>query len=184
MVKLSSHVSDVFPKVLKLSSEVSECKPLAGGGARPHLRPAVAQGRAVQFDPMKPKLKPPGTKRSKLNCDVLLSTSAFKLKLRRYIKETDPEAAAAAAAAAEAAAAAAAAAGEGAAADTASAELHWSYSLMANALLLFLVHPRVEGSEMVGSAGKGRFRYIAWVKCAYRAAGKASALRAGKRPRG
>ena len=32
--------------------------------------------------------------------------------------------------------------------DTASAELHWSYSLMANALLLFLVHPRVEGGEM------------------------------------
>jgi len=34
---------------------------------------------------MKPKLKPPGTKRLKLNCDILLSTSALKLKLRRYI---------------------------------------------------------------------------------------------------
>jgi hypothetical protein len=29
--KLSSNVSDVFPKVLKLSSEVSECKPLELG---------------------------------------------------------------------------------------------------------------------------------------------------------
>ena len=33
---------------------------------------------------MKPKLKPPGTKRLKLNCDILLSTSAFKFNLRRY----------------------------------------------------------------------------------------------------
>jgi hypothetical protein len=32
-----------------------------------------------------PKLKPPGTKRSKLYCDILLSTSTFKLNLRRYI---------------------------------------------------------------------------------------------------
>jgi hypothetical protein len=36
-------------------------------------------GRAVRFDPMKPKLKQPGTKRLKLKCDTLLSTSAFKL---------------------------------------------------------------------------------------------------------
>jgi hypothetical protein len=35
---------------------------------------------------MKPKLKPPGTKRLKVRCDVLLSTSAFKFNLRRYIK--------------------------------------------------------------------------------------------------
>jgi hypothetical protein len=33
---------------------------------------------------MKPKLKPPGTKRLKLNRDTLLSTSAFKFNLRRY----------------------------------------------------------------------------------------------------
>jgi 4-hydroxy-3-methylbut-2-enyl diphosphate reductase IspH len=33
---------------------------------------------------VKPKLKPPGTKRLKLNCDILLSTSAFKFNLRRY----------------------------------------------------------------------------------------------------
>jgi len=33
---------------------------------------------------MTSKLKPPETKRLKLNCDVLLSTSAFKFNLRRY----------------------------------------------------------------------------------------------------
>jgi len=33
---------------------------------------------------MKTKLKLPGTKRLKLKCDILLSTSAFKFKLRRY----------------------------------------------------------------------------------------------------
>jgi hypothetical protein len=34
---------------------------------------------------MTPKLKPPGTKRLTLKCDKLLSTSAFKCDLRRYI---------------------------------------------------------------------------------------------------
>ena len=34
---------------------------------------------------MKPKVKPLGTERLKLNCDILLSTSAFKFNLRRYI---------------------------------------------------------------------------------------------------
>jgi hypothetical protein len=38
---------------------------------------------AVQVEPIKPKLKPPGTKRLKLNCDILLSASAFKFNLRR-----------------------------------------------------------------------------------------------------
>ena len=42
----------------------------------------------MQVDPMNPKLKPPGTKRLKLKCDILLSTSGFKLNLRRY-KEVD-----------------------------------------------------------------------------------------------
>ena len=41
-------------------------------------------GRVVQIDPMKPKLKPPGTNCLKLECDILLSTSAFKFYLRRY----------------------------------------------------------------------------------------------------
>jgi hypothetical protein len=44
----------------------------------------VARGRAVQVDPIKPMLKPPGTQLLKLNCDVLLSTSALKFYLRRY----------------------------------------------------------------------------------------------------
>jgi len=33
---------------------------------------------------MKPNFKAPGTKRLKLNCDILLSNYAFKIKLRRY----------------------------------------------------------------------------------------------------
>jgi hypothetical protein len=40
----------------------------------------------VQVDTIKPKLKPPGTKRLKLKCDILLSTSAFRFSLRRYNK--------------------------------------------------------------------------------------------------
>jgi len=42
---------------------------------------------AVQVDPIKPKLKLPGTKRFKLTCDILLSRSAFKFNLLRFIKE-------------------------------------------------------------------------------------------------
>jgi len=38
----------------------------------------------VQVDPFKPKLKLLGTKRLKLKCDILLSTSAFNFNLRRY----------------------------------------------------------------------------------------------------
>jgi len=40
----------------------------------------------VQVDPIKPKLKPPVTKRLKPKLDTLLSTFAFKLNLRRYDK--------------------------------------------------------------------------------------------------
>jgi hypothetical protein len=70
-------------------------------------------GRAVQVDPIKPKLKPAGTKPLKLKWDVLLSTSVFEFNWRRYMEEEEAAAAAtaagraAAAAAAEAAAAAA-----------------------------------------------------------------------------
>ena len=46
----------------------------------------VRQGRALQVDPMKPKLKPRGTKLLKLKCDILLQNSAFKFNVRRYIK--------------------------------------------------------------------------------------------------
>jgi hypothetical protein len=42
------------------------------------------RGRAVQVDPIKLKLKPPGIKILKLKCVILLSTSAFKFNLRRY----------------------------------------------------------------------------------------------------
>jgi len=38
----------------------------------------------MQVDPMKPMLKPPGTKHLKLKCGMLLSTFAFKFNLRRY----------------------------------------------------------------------------------------------------
>jgi len=48
---------------------------------------AHLQGKAVQVDPIKPKLKPPGTKHLKLKCDELLSSFAFRFNLRRYIKE-------------------------------------------------------------------------------------------------
>jgi len=39
---------------------------------------------------MKSNLKPPGTKRLKLNCDILLSTSAFKFNLRHYTLARHP----------------------------------------------------------------------------------------------
>ena len=52
-------------------------------GDRPYAR---LLGRAVQVDPMKPKLKPPGTQRLTLKCDILLSNCAFKFNLRRYTK--------------------------------------------------------------------------------------------------
>ena len=44
----------------------------------------------MQVDPIKPKLKPPGTKRLKLKYDILLSTSAFKFNLRRFIQYGAP----------------------------------------------------------------------------------------------
>ena len=90
---------------LKLSWKVKECKPLALGvlaelppgeifhaGAGAVLRDAHqvqdrAQGRAVQVDPMTPKLKAPGTKRLKLEYDGLLSKPGFKFKLRRCNKD-------------------------------------------------------------------------------------------------
>jgi len=55
---------------------------------RDETRPISDPGRAVQVDRIKPMLKPPGTKLLKLNCDILLSTSAFKFKLRRYTQAT------------------------------------------------------------------------------------------------
>jgi len=65
---------------------VDECKPLAPGAGVPgaHLPPRAGRGRAVQVDPIKPKLKPPGTKRLKLTYGEPLSDFAFKFNLRRY----------------------------------------------------------------------------------------------------
>jgi hypothetical protein len=45
---------------------------------------AFAPGRVVQVDPLRPKLKPPGTKRLKLEYEGLLSIFGFKFNLRRY----------------------------------------------------------------------------------------------------
>ena len=74
---------------------MNECKPLGAGQRGLYLlrrHPLRAdhrrhQGRAVQLDLIKPKLKVPGTNHLKLKCDGLLSTVAFKFKLRRYMKE-------------------------------------------------------------------------------------------------
>jgi hypothetical protein len=52
-----------------------------------HLRAtmtSVFRGRVVHVDPMKPKLKPPGTKRLKLASDGLLSNFGFEFNLRHY----------------------------------------------------------------------------------------------------
>jgi len=64
---------------------VDKCKPLEDGGDGGEDGVDYdGLGRTVQVDPLKPKLKPPGTRRLKLKCDTLLSTSAFKFYLRRY----------------------------------------------------------------------------------------------------
>jgi len=76
----------------------------------------------VHVDPVITKLKPTGIQRLKLKCDVLLSTSAFKYKLRRFIKAAGTAVAAAVTAAAAGtaqAAGAAAGCGGGAAPDAA-----------------------------------------------------------------
>ena len=41
----------------------------------------------MQVEPIKPILKPPGTKRLKQKYDKLLSSSAFNFNLRRYTKD-------------------------------------------------------------------------------------------------
>ena len=41
---------------------------------------------------MTPKLKPPGTKLFELNCDTLISTSAFRFNLRLYTMVVQPQA--------------------------------------------------------------------------------------------
>ena len=58
-----------------------------GGAGGDWLRGAQAQGRAVQIDPIKPTLKVPGTKLLKLEYDEPLSNLAFKINVRRYMKD-------------------------------------------------------------------------------------------------
>jgi len=50
---------------------------------------AARRGGAVQVDPIKPTLKPPGTERLNLKCDILLLNFAFKFNLRRYNEDDD-----------------------------------------------------------------------------------------------
>jgi hypothetical protein len=64
------------------------------GGRVPDGHPGAGEGaghayhgRAVQVDPIKPKLKAPGSEQLKPNCDHMLSNVAFKFKLRRYIMD-------------------------------------------------------------------------------------------------
>jgi hypothetical protein len=46
--------------------------------------PKPGSGKAVQVDPIKPTLKAPGTKRLKLQYDILPSNFAVKFNLRCY----------------------------------------------------------------------------------------------------
>jgi len=67
--------------------KVDKCKPLPGGahrGSQGQLGRRRLHGRAVQVDPIKPKLTAPGCIRLKLKCDDPLSKFAFNFKLRRY----------------------------------------------------------------------------------------------------
>ena len=67
---------------------MSECKPLHPGQVeepeKEATRAPASRGRAVQVDPIKPKLKPPVSKILKPEYDKLLSNIAFKFNLRRY----------------------------------------------------------------------------------------------------
>jgi hypothetical protein len=55
-----------------------------GAGGLPFSPSVLPLGRAVQVEPVKHMLKPPGTKHLQLKCDILLSTFAFSFNLRRY----------------------------------------------------------------------------------------------------
>ena len=54
--------------------------------------PPTATGKAAQVDPIKATLKPTGAERLKLECDVLLSASAFNFNLRRFTPACCPRA--------------------------------------------------------------------------------------------
>jgi len=200
--KRAEQEGDKFIKALSHLEERQKDRKTKEGGSG---RGGGGHGRAVQVDSFTPTLNSPGTtERLKLKCDKLLSTSAFKLNLRRYttvaeaeveagvgLVDTFPRAGAAGAAAAAAAAAAGtmAAAGQAvtshrAAAGTGritprritptcwpSTPRKWSARPNAPAARRWQGLPEI--------AQIGRFLYIAWVKCPYRVADNASALRAG-----
>jgi len=80
---------------LKLSLTVNECKPLVhgqrrDGGVGRRGAPGAGPGRAVQVDPIEPKLKPPGYTRLKPKHNSSLSSFAFKFNLRRYSLAEEP----------------------------------------------------------------------------------------------
>ena len=63
---------------------MDECKPLVVGGVGARGGGAGGQGRAVHVDPMKPKVKAPGTKHLKLLNHEPPSNFAFKFNLHHY----------------------------------------------------------------------------------------------------
>ena len=64
---------------LRRHSRVRRCHPRSD-----RLHPVDVHGKTVQVDPIKPTLTAPITQRFKLKYDKLLSSFAFKFKLRRY----------------------------------------------------------------------------------------------------
>jgi hypothetical protein len=65
----------------------NECRALFNGISAALNNAAVALGRAVHVEPMKPILKAPGTKSLKLYHDEPPPIVAFKFKLRHYNSE-------------------------------------------------------------------------------------------------
>ena len=79
-------MSSIPDPTLSLSCEGNATQALRvgvhhAGVQRPDAHPS-RRGGVVQVDPMKPKLKPKGSKRLIVKCEVLLSNFAFKFNLR------------------------------------------------------------------------------------------------------
>jgi len=72
-----------YDKPLSISAFSYQLEPLHSGGRGPEGS-VSGHGRALQVDPIKPTLKPPGAEHLKLKCGVPPSNFAFKFKLRRY----------------------------------------------------------------------------------------------------
>ena len=77
--RASADATRVSPSPSAATSESGD-----GGSGRTGSRATGAPGKAVQVEPIKPTLKPPGTKRLKLEYVVPLSNVAFKFNLHRY----------------------------------------------------------------------------------------------------